>query len=88
MFACEGVSLSCLNWHNLLYGGASKLETLLSGSVNFHSTNEEELLIIGNSVADARIVEYVSVSVSVVVTVSVTVSVSKSEPLLQSCNCN
>jgi len=67
----------CRNWHNLLYGGASKLETHLRGDVNFRSTNEVEVLIIaGSSVADARVVEYVLVSVS------------KMETLLHSCNSN
>ena len=48
MYVCEGVSVSvsCRNWHNLLYGGASKLETLLHGNVNFCSTNEVEVLIV------------------------------------------
>jgi hypothetical protein len=40
------VSVSCRNWHNLLYGGASKLEILLCGDVNFRSTNEVQLLIV------------------------------------------
>jgi hypothetical protein len=40
------VSVSCPNWHNLLYGGVSKLEILLCGDANFRSTNEVELLII------------------------------------------
>jgi hypothetical protein len=44
----------------------SKLEMLLHGDVDFHSTNEVEVLIVaGCSVADACVVEYVSVSVSV-----------------------
>ena len=78
---CEGVSVSvsCRNCHNLLYGGVSKLETLVSGDVNFRSTNEVEVLIMAGSVADARVVEYVSVSVSV--SLSVSVSVSKLEIL-------
>jgi hypothetical protein len=40
------VSVPYRNWHNLLYGGASKLETLLCGDVNFCSTNEVEVLIV------------------------------------------
>jgi hypothetical protein len=44
----------------------SKLETLLRGNLDFRSTNEVEVLIVaGCSLADARVVEYVSVSVSV-----------------------
>jgi hypothetical protein len=45
-YVCEGVSVSvsCRNWHNLLHGGASKLETHLRGDVNFRSTNEVEVL--------------------------------------------
>jgi hypothetical protein len=45
---CEGVSVSvsCPNWHNLLYGGVSKLEILLRGDANFRSTNEVEVLIV------------------------------------------
>ena len=51
----------------------SKLDTLLRGNVDFHSTNEAEVLIIaGWSVEDARVVKYVS----------------KSETLLHSCNSN
>jgi len=34
------------NWHNLVYGGASNLETLLRGDVNFRSTNEVDVLIV------------------------------------------
>jgi hypothetical protein len=41
-----GVGVGVKNWHNLLYGGASKLETLLHGDVNFRSTNEVEVLIV------------------------------------------
>jgi len=66
---CEGESVS-----------VSKLETLLRGDVDFRSTNEVEVLIIAGSIADARVVEYVSVSVSV--------SVSKLETLLHNCNSN
>jgi hypothetical protein len=64
----------------------SKLETLLRGNVDFRSTNEVEVLIIPGTVADPRVVEYVSVSVSVAVSMSV--SVSKLQMLLHSCNCN
>jgi len=56
------ISLLNTSAHNLLYGGGSKLETLLRGDVNFRSTNEVEVLIIAGSVSDARVVEYVSVS--------------------------
>jgi len=56
----------------------SKLETHLSGNVDFHSTNEVEVLILAGSIADARIVEYVSVSVLV----------SKLETPVHNCNSN
>jgi len=40
------LSVSCRNWNDLLYSGASKLETLLRGDVNFRSTNVVEVLIV------------------------------------------
>jgi hypothetical protein len=62
----------------------SKLETHVHGIVDFHSTNEVEVLIVAGSVVDARVVEYESASVSV----SVSVSVRKLKTLLHSCNSN
>jgi len=35
----------CRNWHNLVYCGTLKLETLLCGNVNFHLTKEVDVLI-------------------------------------------
>ena len=55
-----------------------KFEILLRGDVDFRSTSNVEVLIIAGSVADARVVERVSVSVLV----------SKLEALLHSCNSN
>jgi len=40
------VSLLNTSAHNLLYGGALKLDTLLCGDVNFRSTNEVKVLIV------------------------------------------
>jgi hypothetical protein len=40
------VSILNAGAHSRLYGAASKLETLLRGDVNFHSTNEVEVLIV------------------------------------------
>ena len=34
------------NWHNLLYGGTSKLEMHLHGDVNSRSTSEVDVLIV------------------------------------------
>jgi hypothetical protein len=60
-----------------------KLVTLVHSDVDFRSTNEVEVLIVaGCSVADARVVEYLSVSVSVLVSVSIM------ETPLHRCNSN
>jgi len=63
------ISLLDARAHSRLSGGASRLETLLRGDVNFHSTNQVEVLIIVSfwtqvpetccTVLDGRVVDYV-----------------------------
>jgi hypothetical protein len=51
-----------------LYGGGwsiSKFEMLLHGDVDLRSINKVEVLIVAGVVADASVVEYVSMSVGV-----------------------